>query len=65
MILTRVEKILYAGLPWFFGTVMLVSGILVNNVDPVSINGVILACAGLLCMSLYCICVLLLKLIEK
>ena len=63
--LTKFEKIVYQGCPWFFSVVMVACGIIVSSAKPDETQGVILICAGLICMSLYCISSLLVKLIEK
>ena len=65
MKLTKLEKLVYVGCSWFFGMVMIVSGMIAIRANPVSIRGTVLICSGLICMSLYCICALLAKSIDE
>ena len=65
MSLNKVERITYVGCPWFFSMVLLVCGIIVSYFASASLQGTILLCAGLICMSLYCVCALLSKLLNN
>ena len=65
MSLTKLEKISYVGGPWFFGVTLIICGIIVTNINPASFQGVLLICSGLLCMSIYCVCALLAKIISS
>ena len=62
--LTKLEKITYLGCPWFFGVVLVVCGIFVTGANATGLQGILLICTGLLCMSLYCVCALLAKIIA-
>ncbi|MFH1578130.1 MAG: hypothetical protein ABIC18_03555 [Candidatus Omnitrophota bacterium] len=64
MSLTKLDRFSYVICPLLFALVMIISGIFTTNVDPTRPHGVILICAGLLGMSLYCICGLLAKIID-
>ena len=61
MKLTKIEKLVYVGCSWFFGMVMIISGMITSRANPLSLHGVILICSGLICMSLYCVCALIAK----
>jgi hypothetical protein len=65
MDLGKFDKLVYVGCPWLFGVVLVVGGIFAANISRQKIAYLILICAGLICISLYCVCALLLKLIEK
>ena len=65
MKLSKLDKLVYVGCPWLFGVVLVVSGIFVSKTGQDNIYSLILICAGLISMSLYCVCALLLKIIEK
>ena len=65
MSLTKFEKLVYVGCPWFFSVVMIVCGIIVTKINPKILDGVLLMCSGLICMSLFCVCALLAKIITS
>lgn len=65
MKLTKLEKLSYVGAPWFFGIVMTVVGNIVANANPKGLHGIVLISAGLICMSLFCVCALLVKIIPS
>ena len=62
--LTKFEKLTYVGGPWFFGIVIIICGIIVSIANPERLRGILLICSGLICMSLYCVCALLAKIIK-
>jgi uncharacterized membrane protein YesL len=64
MSLTKFEKINYIGGPFLFGIVLIVCGIIITNTNPGVVHGILLICTGLLCMSLYCVCALLAKIVA-
>ena len=65
MKLTKLEQISCLIAPCFFGIVLIICGIIVTYKDPIRIHGIMLVCSGLICMSLYCVCLLLAKIIDK
>jgi hypothetical protein len=65
MKLSKMEKLSYVGSPWFFGMVLTICGIIISFMRPVSFQGIALICAGLVCISIYCICALLARIVEK
>ena len=65
MKLSKFDKLVYVGCPWLFGVVLVVGGIFMSNIRQEKAASLILICAGLICISLYCICALLLKVAEK
>ena len=65
MRLSKMEKLTYAGSPFFFGIVLIACGIFVSKAAPEMVHGTVLICSGLICMSFYCVCALLVKMIEK
>lgn len=65
MSLTKFEKLIYVGCPWLFGIVTIISGIIVTRANPERLHGMLLICSGLICMSLFCICALLTKIITS
>jgi len=65
MNLTRFEKLVLLGCPWLFGTILIISGILTAGSGIGKLCSVLLICSGFICMSLYCVCALIIKLIEK
>ncbi|MBL7197794.1 MAG: hypothetical protein ISS47_06815 [Candidatus Omnitrophica bacterium] len=65
MNLPRFEKLIFFGCPWLFGMVMIISGIAVRRSSTNKLLSILLVCSGLICMSLYCVCALIVKIIEK
>ena len=62
--MTKFEKTVYVGCPWVFAMVMIVSGIYLGFASNYKFAGFFAVGFGLICMSLYCVCALLVKLIE-
>lgn len=62
--LTKLEKLVYVGCPWFFGIILVICGIVVSSMGKDTLIGMLLICSGLICMSLYCVSSLLAKVIE-
>ena len=65
MNLTKNEKKVYISAPWFFGMVMIVCGTYISFSKPEMPQAITLISSGLICFSIYCVCALLVKLIEK
>lgn len=65
MKLPKIEKMLLLSCPWFFGMVLIVSGIVTALTKTEQFLTLLLVCSGLTCISIYCVCVLLMKIIEK
>lgn len=65
MRLSKMDKLVYVGAPWFFGVILTVLGIYVSKIAPEKLHGIIMICTGLVCVSLYCVCALLSKIAEK
>ena len=61
----RLEKLIYIGCPWIFGIVLIIAGLFVLVNAPEQLHGLLLICTGLLCMSLYCVCSILSRIVEK
>ena len=64
MSLTKFDKTVLVGCPWLFGLILTLSGTIISFYRPQLLRGIILIGSGLICMSLYCICSLLVKIIE-
>lgn len=62
--MTKFEKIVYVGCPWLFGMVMIINGVYLGFAVPKSLAGLASVGLGLTCVSLYCVCSLLAKLVE-
>ena len=56
--MSKFEKLVYVGCPWFFGMVLVVVALL--NTSEMETVG-----SGMICMSLFCVCSLLVKLVEN
>jgi hypothetical protein len=65
MKLTKFEKTVLIACPWFFGMVLIIAGISSALTSAEKFIVLLLTASGLICMSLFCACVLLLKLVEK
>jgi len=63
--LTRIEKFMLVGCPWFFGTILIVVQIFGVSRGANPLYTLILIPTGLILISIYCVCALLVKLIEK
>ena len=61
----RLEKLIYIGCPFFFGIVLIVSGLVVQSNLPEQLHGLLLICTGLVCMSLYCVSSILSRIADK
>ncbi|MDP8262349.1 MAG: hypothetical protein P9M13_03495 [Candidatus Ancaeobacter aquaticus] len=61
MQLSRYEKFVYTGCPWFFGFILTVSGIVVQQMRDDVLPGLIMTSAGLLCFCFYCLISMLIK----
>ncbi|MFC2149521.1 hypothetical protein ACFLQ8_02355 [Candidatus Auribacterota bacterium] len=60
--LTKFEKLVITGCPWFFGLVLTLCGVIIQNVQKNPLPGLILACTGLICFCFYCVCYLMVRL---
>lgn len=65
MNLSKIDKVVYVGMPWFFGMVLVVTGGLFSNAHPEKLQGIILISAGLICVSMYCVAALLAKVVQR
>lgn len=65
--MSKLEKLVYVGCPWFFGAVLIVCGLIIrNNHNPEKTLYALMAiCTGLICMSIYCACSILVKIVEN
>ncbi len=61
MKLTKFEKLVLVGCPWLFGVMYSVVAVVIASKK----EGIILGSVGVICISLFCVCVLLVKLVEK
>ena len=59
--MSKFEKLVYVGCPWFFGMVLVVVALL--NASEMETD--VLLVGGFICMSLFCVCSLLLKIVEN
>ncbi len=62
---TKLEKIMLLGCPWFFGTVLIITQILGAKTCTNRLYSLVSVAAGLILISIYCVCALLAKIIEK
>lgn len=62
--MSKFEKLVYVGCPWFFGMVLVVVALL-NVSEMETTNFVLMTSSGLICMSLFCVCSLLVKIVEN
>lgn len=60
----KFEKLVYVGCPWVFGMILIVCGLIVQRGPQAKLHGLLLICAALICISIYCVCSLLLKIVE-
>ena len=58
--MSKLDKLALVGSPWFFGVVLIICAFIVRGDE-----FLLLVCTGLICMSLFCVCSLLLKIIEN
>lgn len=58
------ERLVLVGIPWFFGIILLIAGILLSILSEQPSISTLLICTGLICMSLYCVCSLLAKIVQ-
>ena len=65
MSLSKFEKKVLVGCPWFFGITSVISGLYVASKNINSLHWLLMGSTGLICMSLYCVCALLVKIIES
>jgi len=65
MSLKKSEKLSYVGGPFLFSIVLIICGIIVSKAAPERLHGIVLICSGLICMSLYCVCGLLAKMVDS
>lgn len=63
--LTKFEKIVLVGSPWFFGVVSIASGLYTAYNNGAKLISLLLIVTGFICISLYCIASLLAKILEK
>lgn len=61
----KFEKLVYVGCPWFFGMVLIVCGLIIQGGTQTKLYGLLLICTGLICTSIYCVCSLLAKIVER
>lgn len=61
----RAEKFTYAGCPWFFGVVCLLTGLALTGKADAGVERGIFICGAFVCMSLFGISALLIKLVEQ
>ena len=62
--MSKFEKLVLVGCPWFFGMVLVVVALL-NASEMETTNVLLVVCFGLICMSLFCVCSLLVKIVEN
>jgi len=63
--MTKFEKLVYVGCPWFFGVVLIACGLIISTNPQAKLHGLLLKCTGLICMSFYCVCSILVKIVEN
>ncbi|MCF7878838.1 MAG: hypothetical protein K9L95_05165 [Candidatus Omnitrophica bacterium] len=63
--LSKFEKMVFLGSPWFFGVALIASGLYSSYKTGNSLINFIIILSGLICICFYCIAALLAKLIEK
>lgn len=63
MKLSKLEKITYVGCPWLFGVIYVIVALLTKSKD--TLATVIIGGTGLILISLFCVCSLLAKIVDK
>ncbi len=63
--MNQFDKVVLVGLPWLFGLVLTLCGVVVSHVQPAQLHGVILTIGGIICFAIFCICSLLVKILLK
>ncbi|MCF7916463.1 MAG: hypothetical protein K9L61_01640 [Candidatus Omnitrophica bacterium] len=63
--LTKFEKIVIVGSPWFFGVILIASGLYSSYKSGSSLANLLITLTGLICICFYCIAFLLARMIEK
>ena len=58
--MSKFDKLALVGSPWFFGVVLIICGFIIQGDE-----FLLLLCTGLICMSLFCVCSLLVKIVEN
>ena len=58
--MSKFDKLALVGSPWVFGIGLIIVAFIVGGDE-----FLLLACTGLICMSLFCVCSLLLKIVEN
>ena len=65
MVLRKIDKIVLVNCPLFFGLVLLLTAIMISRHQAGTIHELIMISSGLICVSIYCISSLLVRLIQK
>jgi len=63
--MNKVEKFAYAGCPWLFGVVCVVTAFALTAKEDAGAERAIFVCGAFVCMSLFGIASLLIKLVEQ
>ena len=61
MNLTKFEKAVYVGIPWALGMILIICGIISKGAASMR---VLAMCTGFICMSLWCLCSLVAKVVQ-
>lgn len=62
--MSKLEKLVYVGCPWVFGAVLIVCGLIILINPQTKLHGLMAICTGFVCMSIYCVCSILVKIVE-
>ncbi|MBD3264737.1 MAG: hypothetical protein GF375_06515 [Candidatus Omnitrophica bacterium] len=65
MKLSLLEKVTFILVPWFFGIFLSLCAVILSFTRGDPMATIIFICSGFIVISLYCVCSLLAKIIEK
>lgn len=61
----KTEKLILVGYPFFLGLFCVICGTIASLSHPEKLQGAILICTGIICISVYCVCSILARIAEK
>lgn len=63
--MSKIEKLVIAGSPFFFGMVLLIGGLIMRISGPEQrVYALMAICTGFICLSIASVCVILVKILE-
>jgi galactitol-specific phosphotransferase system IIC component len=63
--MSKIEKLLNVGTPFFFGMVLIVCGLIMRSSPEKTLYALMAICTGFICLSICCVCSILIKILEK